>query len=163
MLSQGIAEPHITDNKLAIIQLACYYHGTFTFQIIVLIEHLLMVCMSTVYRFTMFMYFKLIFVGEEKEIKVKVAMKETLGQRIDSRKFFICSIFRDITFLKSLRFLQYHGYRFYATYHSSSSHQNILSTSYSRNTKIQSEQRFYRGFTRIDSSKLIYRLTINTT
>jgi hypothetical protein len=35
-----------------------------------------------------------------------------------------------------------------------------LSTSYRRNTKVQTEQKFYRGFRRIDSSKLIYRLTI---
>jgi hypothetical protein len=37
-----------------------------------------------------------------------------------------------------------------------------LSTFYRRNIKVQTELRFYRGFTRIDFSKLIYRLTINT-
>jgi hypothetical protein len=37
-----------------------------------------------------------------------------------------------------------------------------LSISYRRNTKVQTEQRFYRGFRRIDFSKLIYRITINT-
>jgi hypothetical protein len=39
---------------------------------------------------------------------------------VDSRKFFFCSIFLEITFLTSLRFIQYHGSRFYATYHASS-------------------------------------------
>jgi hypothetical protein len=119
-----------------------------------------MVCISTVYRFTVVIYFNLEFWGQE--IKVKVAMRETLGQRFDSQKFFFCSIFREIIFLTSLRFLQYHGSRFCATYHSSCSRQNILSTSYRRNTKVQTEKRFYRGFTRIDLSKLIYRLTIST-
>jgi hypothetical protein len=53
------------------------------------------------------------------------------------------------------------GSKFCTTYHSSCSCQNILSTSYRRNTKVQSEQKSYRGFRRIDSSKIIYRLTIN--
>jgi hypothetical protein len=48
------------------------------------------------------------------------------------------------------------------TYHSSSSRQYILSTSYRRNTKVKNKQKSYIGFRRIDSSKLIYRLTINT-
>jgi hypothetical protein len=119
-----------------------------------------MVYISTVYLFTVFIYFNLEFSGEE--IKVKVFMWETWDKRFESRKFFFCSIFRDITFLASLRFLQYHGSRFYATYHSSSSRQNILSISYRRNTKVQTELRFYRGFRGIDSSKLIYKLTIRT-
>jgi hypothetical protein len=119
-----------------------------------------MVCISTGYRFTMFIYFNLEFSGEE--IKIKVAMRETCGQRFDSRMLFFCSIFRDITFLTSLRFLQYHGSKFFATYHSSCSRQNILSTSYRKNTRVQIEQKLYRGFRRIDFSKLIYRLTINT-
>jgi hypothetical protein len=38
--------------------------------------------------------------------------------------------FRFITFLTSLRFLQYHGSIFCFTYHSSCSRQNILRTSY---------------------------------
>jgi hypothetical protein len=63
--------------------------------------------------------------------------------------------------MTSLLLLQYHGSRFYATYNSSCSRQNTLSTSYRRNTKVQTEQRFYRGITRIDFSKLIYSLTIN--
>jgi hypothetical protein len=67
-----------------------------------------------------------------------------------SWKFFFCSIFRDITFLTSLRFLQYHGSRFCATYHSSSTRQNILSSSYRRNNKVQIEQKSFRGFRRID-------------
>jgi hypothetical protein len=54
--------------------------------------------------------------------------------------------------LTSLRFLQYHGSRFYATYHSSISRQNILSTSYRRNKKVQIEQKSYRSFRRVDSS-----------
>jgi hypothetical protein len=70
----------------------------------------MMVCTSTVYRFMMFIHFNLEFSGEE--IKVKVALREMLGQRFDSRKFFFCSIFREITFLTSLRFLQYYGSRF---------------------------------------------------
>jgi hypothetical protein len=118
-----------------------------------------MVYKSMMYRCKMFMYFKLQFSGEE--IKVKVAMKERRGQGLDSREVFFCSIFRFITFLTSLRFLQYHGSRFDTTYHSSSSRQNILSTSYKRNTKIQIEQKSFRDFRRIDSSKSMYRLTIN--
>jgi hypothetical protein len=115
-----------------------------------------MVCISTGYRFKMFINFNLEFSGEE--IKDKVTMRETCGQRFDSRKFFVCSIFRDITFLTSLRFLQCYGSRFYAMYHFSSERQNILSTSFRRNTKVQIEQKSYRGFRRKDCSSLIYRL-----
>jgi hypothetical protein len=42
------------------------------------------------------------------------------------------------------------SYRFCATYDSSCSRQNILTTSYRRNTKVQTGLRFYRGFIRID-------------
>jgi uncharacterized membrane protein len=119
-----------------------------------------MAFISTVYRSTVFIYFNLEFSG--KEIKVKVDMREKRRQRVDSRKVLFCSIFQDITFLTSLRFLQYHGSRFCATFHSSCSRQNILSISHIRNTKVQTEQRFYRGFRKIDFSKLMYRLIINT-
>jgi hypothetical protein len=116
----------------------------------------MMVRISTVYRFTMFMYSNLQFLAK------KSRSRETWGQWFDSWKVFSCSIFRDITFLTSFRFLQYHGSRFYATYHSSSSRQITLSTSYRRNNKVWIEQKSYRGFRMINCSKLIFRLTINT-
>jgi hypothetical protein len=118
-----------------------------------------MVCISTGYRFAMFMYFNL--ESSRKENQGQGRYEGNMTSEVDSRKSFFCSIFRDITFLTSLRFLQYHGSRFCATYHSSCSRKNILSKSYRRNTKVQTEQSFYRGFRRIDSSKLVYRLTIN--
>jgi hypothetical protein len=34
------------------------------------------------------------------------SLREVCGQMFDSQKFFFCSIFREITFLTSLRFLQ---------------------------------------------------------
>jgi hypothetical protein len=89
-------------------------------------------------------------------------MRETWVQRVHSQKFFFCSTLRDITFSISLIFLQYHASIFYATYHSSSSRQNILSTIYRRNNMVQIEQKSYRGFRRIDLSKLIYRQPIYT-
>jgi hypothetical protein len=54
------------------------------------------------------------FSGEE--MKVKVAKRETLGQRFGSRKLIFCFIFRDVILLASLRLLQ----RFYATFYHSS-------------------------------------------
>jgi hypothetical protein len=119
-----------------------------------------MVFISTVYRFTVFIYFNLKFSGEgnqgqgryEGNVRSEVRFSEVL----------LLLYFPGDYFLTSLRFLQYHGSRFCATYHSSCSRQHILKTSYGRNTKLQTEQRFYRGFRRIDFSELIYRLKINT-
>jgi hypothetical protein len=65
-------------------------------------------------------------------------------------------------FLLSLRFLQSYGCRIYTTYPSPSQSQNILRTSFSRNTKVYIEQKSYRMFRRIDFIKSIYRLTIYT-
>jgi hypothetical protein len=119
-----------------------------------------MVCISTVYSFTVFIYFNFEFSGEENQ--GQVCYKGNVRSEVRFSEVFFCSILRDITCLTSLFFLQYHGSSFCATYHSSCSRQNILSTSYRRNTKVKTEQRFYRGFRRIYFSKLIYRLTINT-
>jgi hypothetical protein len=122
-----------------------------------------MVCISTGYSFTVFIHFNLEFSGEENQ--GQGCYERNVRSVVRFSEILLCSIFRDITFFASLRFNQYHGSRFCATYYSSCSRQNILSTSYRRNTKVQTEQRFYRGFTRIDwidFSKLIYRLTINT-
>jgi hypothetical protein len=119
-----------------------------------------MVCISTVYRFTLFIYFNFEFTGGENQGQGRY--EENVRSEVRFSEVLILLYFREITFLTPLRFLQYHGSRFYATYHSSCSRQNILSTSYRRNTKVQTEQSFYRAFTRIDFSKLIYRLTINT-
>jgi hypothetical protein len=119
-----------------------------------------MVCISTVYGCTVFIYFNLEFSGIENQ--GQGFYEGNVRLQVDSRKFFFFSNFREITFMTSLRLLQYHGSRFCATYHSLCSRKNILSTSYRKNTKVQTEQSFYRGFTRIDFVKLIYRLTINT-
>jgi hypothetical protein len=96
--------------------------------------------------------------GAEKSRTRSLWGKREVRDSISGSPFF--AFFSEYNLLQSLRFFQYHGSRFYATYHSSSSRQNILSTSYRRNTKVQFKQKSYRVFRRIDSSKLIYRLTI---
>jgi hypothetical protein len=117
-----------------------------------------MVCISTVYRFTVFIYFNLEFSVIENQGQSRYERNVTSEVRILERLLLLYLPGYYLTNI--IKFLQYHGSRFCATYHSSCSPQNILSTSYRRNTKIQIEQRFYRGFTRIDFSKLIYRLKI---
>jgi hypothetical protein len=118
-----------------------------------------MVCISKGYRFTVFIPFYLKYLGKENQGQGRD--EGNVRSEVRFSELLLLLHFSGYYLLTSLRFLQYHGSRFCATYHSSSSRQNILSTSYGRNTKVQAKQRFHRGFRRIDSSKSIYRITIN--
>jgi hypothetical protein len=84
-----------------------------------------MVCMSTVYRFTVFIYFNLEFSGEENQGQGQGRHEENVRSEIQFSEVLLLLHFWDINFLASLRFLQYHRSRFYATCNSSCSRQNI--------------------------------------
>jgi hypothetical protein len=118
-----------------------------------------LVCISTVYCFTCVC--PLIWNFRATNWRSRF-LRRNVRSEVRFSEVFLLPHFWDVIFSASLRFLQCYRSRFYATYHSSSFRQNILSTSYKRNTKVQIEQKSYSSFRRIDSSKLTYRLTINT-
>jgi hypothetical protein len=118
-----------------------------------------MVCISTVYLFTVLTYSDLEFSDKENQDQSRYEGNVTSEVRFSEVLLlfhfpgdYLFNIIK-ITSISPIQILRLH---------SSCSRQNILSTSYRRNTKVQIEQIFYRGFRRIDSNKLIYRLIINT-
>jgi hypothetical protein len=119
-----------------------------------------MVCLITVYRCTLFMFFKLEFSGivnqgqgcYEGNVRSEVRFSEVLPL-LHFSGYYLFSII-DVPSISWIRILRHIPF-FKLT-------SEYLSTSYRRNTKVQIEQKSYRSFRRIDSSKLVYRLTINT-
>jgi hypothetical protein len=103
-----------------------------------------MVCISTVYRFTVFLYFNLDFSDEENQGQGQ--HEENVTSEVRFSEVHLLLYFREITFLTSLRFLQISRIQILCHvpfFMLTSEHLEYIL----ENTKVQTEQRFYRGFT----------------